>query len=59
MNLPAFSLYIKAANFFPVYAPGVVNWIRKSAPGSTMQFSDADKKMIVEGLRKLLKDIEK
>lgn len=53
--------YIKAKNFFPKYAPSVVDWKKKmsgkNGRGNPVDFSTADNKAIKAGLKQLFKDI--
>ena len=53
--------YIKAAAFFPTYAPGVKDWRKKmtgkNGRGNPVSFSQADNTAIKAGLKKLFKDI--
>lgn len=53
--------YIKAAAFFPKYAPTVKDWRKKmtgkNGRGNPVTFSPADNLAINAGLKKLFKDI--
>ena len=53
--------YIKAAAFFPDYAPKVKNWKHKmrgfNGRGNPMEFSKDDIKEITKGLKKLYHDL--
>lgn len=53
--------YIKAAQFFPNYAPSVIDWKKKmtgkNGRGNPVEFSPADNKAIKAGLKELFKDI--
>lgn len=55
--------YIKAAQFFPKYAPGVENWKHKlrgkNGRGNPLEFSVNDKAEIKKGLKKLFSEILK
>jgi hypothetical protein len=54
--------YVKAAQFFPEYAPQVKqhgNKITGSDGRRTVDFSNEDKKAIKEGLKKMVRDISK
>ena len=55
--------YIKAAKFFPDYAPGVKDWKKKmtgrNGRGNPVTFSDQDKNEIKAGVKKLCKDLIK
>ncbi len=52
--------YIKAAQFFPKYAPLVTNWKNKcrgyNGKGTPLDFSEADKIAILRGVHKMHKD---
>jgi hypothetical protein len=54
--------FIKAAQFFPVYAPDVINWKHKlrekNGRGNPVSFSESDLKQIRAGLTKLFKDLK-
>jgi hypothetical protein len=54
--------FIKAAQFFPVYAPDVINWKHKlrekNGRGNELHFSESDLKQIRAGLTKLFKDLK-
>lgn len=56
-----FAQYIKAANFFPAYAPGVTNWINKmrgvDGHGKAIDFTAVDLKLIRSGLIACKKDL--
>jgi hypothetical protein len=56
-----FSNHIKAASFFPNYAPSVNDWAKKmtgkNGRGNPFGFSEADKQAIVIGLNKMKKDL--
>lgn len=53
--------YIKAAHFFPAYAPQVSNWTAKmrgkNTRGAPLDFSPADMQAIREGLYQLFTDL--
>lgn len=53
--------YIKADQFFPTYCPEIKNYKHKIAGkntrGNPLDFTDAEKKVIKKGLKKLFKDI--
>ena len=55
--------YIKAAKFFPKYAPKVTNWKNKcrgkNGKGQPLDFTPADRKAILSGLKQLFNDIKK
>lgn len=55
--------FIKAANFFPVYAPDVKDWKKKmtgkNGRGNPVDFSEDDKAAIKKGLKQLFKDLNK
>lgn len=54
--------FIKAANFFPNYAPQVRNWKHKlrgvDGNKKPITFSEDDRKQIKQGAKKLLSDIK-
>lgn len=49
--------YIKGANFFPVFAPGVTNWTHKmrgkDGRGNPLSFTDQDLDQIRAGIQDL------
>ncbi len=53
--------YIKAAQFFPKYAPLVTNWKNKcrgyNGKGMPLEFSDYDKAAILVGIYKMVKEV--
>jgi len=53
--------FIKAANFFPAYAPSVKDWRKKmtgkNGRGNPIDFSKEDNKAIQSGIKKLFKDL--
>lgn len=53
--------YIKAARFFPKYAPSVRDFKRKlsgkNSNGNPIQLTEADKVAVRKGLVKLFKDL--
>ncbi len=54
--------YVKAAQFFPDYAPQVKqhgNKITGSDGRRSVEFSKDDKKLIIDGLKKMVKEISK
>lgn len=55
--------YIKAAKFFPQYAPSVTDWKKKmtgkNGRGNPIEFSAADKAAIKIGIKKLASDLIK
>lgn len=55
--------YIKAAKFFPKYAPNVIAWKKKmsgkNTNGNPLDFTDSDKAAIKTGVAKLFKDVTK
>jgi len=54
-------IYIKAAKFFPKYAPMVIDWKKKlsgkNGRGNPLDFSEADKITILTGLHKMHHDL--
>jgi hypothetical protein len=54
--------FIKAAKFFPVYAPNVKNYNQKlsgkNTRGNPLDFTLQDKKEIKAGMKRLFKDLE-
>lgn len=55
--------YIKADQFFPAYCPTIKSHKHKirgfNGRGNPVEFSDAEKKQIKKGLKKLFTDITK
>lgn len=55
--------YIKAAKFFPTYAPTVTDWKKKmtgkNGRGNPLSFSVADKTAIKKGIKQLTIDLKK
>jgi hypothetical protein len=55
--------YIKAAKFFPKYAPTVKAWKKKisgkNSNGNPIDFTEADKVEIKKGLKEFLRDINR
>jgi len=53
--------YIKGSAFFPKYAPNVVAWRKKMSGKDTnkkpIDFNEADKKEIKEGIKKMAKSL--
>lgn len=53
---------IKAAKFFPKYAPGIKNWKHKlrgvDGNKKPIEFSAEEKKQIKQGVRSFLSDIK-
>lgn len=53
--------YIKAAKFFPAYAPNVKDWKKKmtgkNGRGNPIEFTKEDQRQIKGGLKNLFKDI--
>lgn len=52
--------FIKAANFFPIYANDVKDWKKKmtgkNGRGNPLEFSEEDKKIIKSGLKRFVSD---
>jgi hypothetical protein len=59
---PSIFTYIKAVQFFPNYAPLVIDWKKKlsgkNGRGNPVSFSESDLKQIRSGLTKLFKDLK-
>jgi len=53
--------YIKAAQFFPKYCPGIVDYKRKlsgkNGRGNPLKFSAEEIRMIKDGIKKMLTDL--
>ena len=54
--------YIKAANFFPAYCHKIKDWKKKmtgkNGRGNPIEFSKEDKKIIKQGLKKLMSELQ-
>jgi hypothetical protein len=55
--------YIKAAKFFPDYAPNIPAWKKKisgkNSNGNPVDFTEAEKTEITKALKQLIKDLTK